>query len=133
MWIKIIIKKILNKIISNNTEVENNNIINQDIEFITENIPDELPICIDELPIFIDDSSKSKIKEIDNLAYIFYLYDYNKIYKYHDKSPAELIEIVNHYNYNKLKLSHEHDSIDEYYEKANKILRKNKLDKLNDN
>ena len=53
------------------------------------------------------------------------------IYRYHDdKGPATMINIINHYK-QRGNLYHQHDSIDEYYKQANQILRKQKLEKLN--
>jgi len=70
---------------------------------------------------------------MDNLAYQLYLLDYSRIYYIHDNSPADQNKIMNHYYKHKGSLYHEHDSIDEYYEKAKIILRKEKLEELNDN
>lgn len=68
---------------------------------------------------------------IDELAYDLYLIDYNAFYYRHDKTPASIYDIINHHNLNQKTLEHEYDSIDEYYDKANIILRKKKIENLN--
>lgn len=137
MGIQKIIQKISKLVTnSNNIEVEtapNIDSVVKPIFNLTSRLNCVVPIPEPEPEIIPTPESESKIKEIDILAYSFYAYDYRQIYMSHDRTPASQLEIMTHYYYNKSNSNHQHDSIDDYYDQANQILRKQKLEKLEDN
>ena len=141
MGIKKLIKGIFKlKKTSNNTEVDVDNEVKVDVENSDEseeeNIPDDFSILLTGEILKSEEpckSPESNITESDNLAYQYYLLDYKDMYRWHDKCPASQLYIMDHYYGQKFNSYHEHDVIDDYYERAIKNLRKQKLDKLNDN